>query len=153
MQEYLKTIIVTAGRKLRSGGENPTSSQWKTADAGRSIGRDGTRPLCLSRLRVWRYRAHEAYEGLAYGMAAPNDKGGTEGLLFHDLRHQAITELREAGLSDMTIMGIAGQVSREMLAHYSHIRLQAKRQAVEALEMPLSTLAKPVAQGEATRVN
>ena len=54
-------------------------------------------------------------------------KAGLKGLRFHDLRHQAITELCEAGLSDMTIMGIAGHVSREMLAHYSHIRLQAKR--------------------------
>lgn len=53
----------------------------------------------------------------------------------------------------MTIMGIAGHVSREMLAHYSHLRLQAKRQAVEALEMPLSAPSKPVAQAEATRVN
>jgi hypothetical protein len=30
-------------------------------------------------------------------------------------------------------MSIAGHVSREMLEHYSHIRLDAKRQAVEAL--------------------
>ena len=43
-------------------------------------------------------------------------KAGLKGLRFHDLRHQAITELCEAGLSDMTIMGIAGHVSREMLA-------------------------------------
>jgi integrase len=59
---------------------------------------------------------------------------GLAGLRFHDLRHQAITELCELGLSDMTIMGIAGHVSREMLEHYSHIRLQAKRQALESLE-------------------
>ena len=69
-------------------------------------------------------------------------KAGLKGLRFHDLRHQAITELCEAGLSDMTIMGIAGHVSKEMLAHYSHIRLQAKRQAVEALEMSLPMPAK-----------
>ena len=42
--------------------------------------------------------------------------------------------LPEAGLSDMTIMGIAGHVSREMLAHYSHIRMRAKREAVATLE-------------------
>ena len=29
------------------------------------------------------------------------------------------------GLSDMTIMGIAGHVSTDMLEHYSHIRLDA----------------------------
>ena len=53
-------------------------------------------------------------------------QAGLKGLRFHDLRHQAITELCEAGLSDMTVRGIAGRVSREMLMHYSHIRMQAK---------------------------
>jgi integrase len=66
---------------------------------------------------------------------------GLKGLRFHDLRHQAITELCEAGLSDMTIMGSAGHVSRVMLQHYSHIRLQAKREAVAMLE----TAVQPVA--------
>ena len=56
------------------------------------------------------------------------------GLRFHDLRHQAITELAENGLGDQTIMSIAGHVSRQMLDHYSHIRLTAKRRALEALE-------------------
>jgi len=32
-----------------------------------------------------------------------------------------------------TIMAIAGHVSRQMLEHYSHIRLEAKRRAVEML--------------------
>jgi integrase len=80
-------------------------------------------------------------------------KAGLKGLRFHDLRHQAITELCEAGLSDMTIMGIAGHVSKEMLAHYSHIRLQAKRQAVEALEMSLPMPAKATVEAESVRVN
>jgi integrase len=44
-------------------------------------------------------------------------KAGLEGLRFHDLRHQAITELAEGGLSDQTIMSLAGRVSREMLNH------------------------------------
>ena len=55
------------------------------------------------------------------------------GLRFHDLRHHAITELAESLASDQTIMAIAGHVSREMLEHYSHVRLEAKRRAVEAL--------------------
>jgi integrase len=62
------------------------------------------------------------------------NKAGLKGLRFHDLRHHAITELCEMGLPEMTIMGIAGHVSREMMEHYSHIRIQAKRQAVESLE-------------------
>jgi integrase len=59
---------------------------------------------------------------------------GLEGLRFHDLRHHAITKLAEAGTADQTLMAIAGHVSREMLEHYSHIRMAAKRRAVEALD-------------------
>lgn len=58
---------------------------------------------------------------------------GLRGLRFHDLRHTAITELSERDTSDMTIMSIAGHVSRRMLEHYSHIRLEAKRTALDAL--------------------
>ena len=59
---------------------------------------------------------------------------GLKGLRFHDLRHHAITRLAEAGVPEQTLMAIAGHVSREMLEHYSHIRMQAKRQAVAAIE-------------------
>ena len=55
------------------------------------------------------------------------------GLRFHDLRHHAITELAESQASDQTILSIAGHVSPRMLAHYSHVRLEAKRNALEAL--------------------
>jgi hypothetical protein len=58
-------------------------------------------------------------------------------LCFHDLRHHAIAELAESGASDQTIMSIAGHVSRKMLERYSHIRMDAKRKALEALsKMP-----------------
>jgi integrase len=56
------------------------------------------------------------------------------GLRFHDLRHHSITKLAEAGVPDQTLMAIAGHVSREMLEHYSHIRMAAKREAVAALD-------------------
>ena len=58
---------------------------------------------------------------------------GIPGLRFHDLRHHAITELAESQASDATIMAIAGHVSRQMLEHYSHVRLEIKRKALEAL--------------------
>jgi integrase len=60
-------------------------------------------------------------------------KSPTAGLRFHDLRHHAITELAESQTSDQTIMAIAGHVSPKMLAHYSHVRLDAKRNALDAL--------------------
>jgi integrase len=52
---------------------------------------------------------------------------------FHDLRHTAITNLRESGASEETIMAIAGHVSRKMLSHYAHIWTEAKGKAVEAI--------------------
>ena len=62
-------------------------------------------------------------------------KSALAGLRFHDLRHHAITELAESQASDSTIMAIAGHVSPKMLQHYSHVRLQAKRPALDALSM------------------
>jgi integrase len=52
---------------------------------------------------------------------------------FHDIRHTLVTELCESGAGDQTIMDIAGHVSPQMLKRYSHIRMQAKRNALEAI--------------------
>ena len=60
-------------------------------------------------------------------------KAGLPGFRFHDLRHCAITQLAEHGTSDSTIMAIAGHVSRRMLERYSHVRMEAKRTAMESL--------------------
>ena len=54
-------------------------------------------------------------------------------LRFHDLGHHAITELAESEASEQTIMSLAGHVSRQILEHYSQVRMEAKRRAVEAL--------------------
>jgi integrase len=61
------------------------------------------------------------------------EEAGLGGLRFHDLRHHAITELAESSTSEQTIMSIAGHVSARMLAHYSHVRLNAKRNALAGL--------------------
>ncbi len=58
---------------------------------------------------------------------------GLKGLRFHDLRHHAITELAESQASDQTVRSIAGHVSQRMLEHYSHVRLEAKRKALDSL--------------------
>ena len=63
----------------------------------------------------------------------------TAGLRFHDLRHHAITELAESQASDQTIMAIAGHVSQKMLSHYSHVRLDPKRKALDALSSKRET--------------
>jgi integrase len=49
------------------------------------------------------------------------------GLRFHDLRHTVVTRLLEAGEPDHVVESITGHLSRRMLEHYSHIRLQAKK--------------------------
>jgi hypothetical protein len=59
-------------------------------------------------------------------------RAGVAGRL-HDSRHTLITELAESGAGDQTIMDIAGHVSRQMLKHYSHIRMEAKREALDAV--------------------
>jgi integrase len=62
-------------------------------------------------------------------------QAGLQGLRFHDLRHTAITELAEMGVADHVLESITGHLSRRMLEHYSHIRIDAKRQALDALDV------------------
>jgi integrase len=52
---------------------------------------------------------------------------------FHDLRHTFISKLAESQASDSTVMALAGHVSRAMMERYSHIRMEAKRRAVDGL--------------------
>src|SRR5215467_7660909 len=52
---------------------------------------------------------------------------------FHDLRHTFISRLAESQASDSTVMALAGHVSRQMMERYSHIRMEAKRRAVDGL--------------------
>jgi integrase len=52
----------------------------------------------------------------------------------HDLRHHFISALAQTQTPDATIQAISGHLSRKMLEHYSHVRLEAKRRAVEALD-------------------
>lgn len=42
-----------------------------------------------------------------------------------------VTELAESGAGDEVIMSIAGHVSRAMLSRYSHVRMEAKRRALD----------------------
>lgn len=55
---------------------------------------------------------------------------------FHDLRHTALTKMAEAGVPESTMKALAGHMSMAMIERYSHIRMQAKREAVEALALP-----------------
>lgn len=69
---------------------------------------------------------------------------GLKGLRFHDLRHQCITELLESGATEAAVLSIAGHVSRKMMEHYSHIRMEAKRIALAGLAPIITTRSDPV---------
>jgi integrase len=56
----------------------------------------------------------------------------------HDLRHTALTKMAEAGVPESTMLSLAGHMSRAMLERYSHIRMAAKREAVESLSITKS---------------
>jgi integrase len=54
---------------------------------------------------------------------------------WHDNRHMLVTELSESGAGDEVIMSIAGHVSRAMLSRYSHVRMEAKRRALDEIAL------------------
>jgi integrase len=59
-------------------------------------------------------------------------KAGVKGR-WHDNRHTLVTELAESGAGDEVIISIAGHVSRAMLSRYSHVRMEAKRRALDEI--------------------
>jgi hypothetical protein len=77
-------------------------------------------------------------------------------LVFPD---QQITKLAESQASEQTLMAISGHVSRRMIEHYSHIRMEAKRAALDAIAMPVSdgvvaqNWAQPLTAGKTTGAN
>jgi integrase len=53
---------------------------------------------------------------------------------WHDLRHTFISRVAEGQAPDATIMALSGHLSKKMLERYSHVRNEAKRVAIAALE-------------------
>ena len=51
-------------------------------------------------------------------------KAKISGLRFHDLRHEAVSRLVEAGLSDQEVAAISGHKSMQMLKRYAHLRAE-----------------------------
>src|SRR5262245_42093112 len=98
------------------GHTEPQHYLWPACQRGRY---DATNPM-LKWDTAWR---------------ALRDSADLPGLRFHDLRHTVITELAEMGVADHVLESISGHLSRRMLEHYSHIRIDAKRQALDALEI------------------
>ena len=53
---------------------------------------------------------------------------------FRDLPHTVCTKIAEAGIPESTMKAIIGHMSRTVLERYSHIRNQAKVDAIQAIE-------------------
>jgi hypothetical protein len=70
-----------------------------------------------------------------------------------------MTKLAEGQGSEQTLMSIAGHMSRKMLEHYSHIRVAAKRTALEGIvgkdsaEAVAQNWAQPPTSGKTTFAN
>jgi len=47
-----------------------------------------------------------------------------------------VSRIAESQVSDATIMALAGHLSVKMKERYSHVRAEAKRQAVASLDIP-----------------
>jgi integrase len=110
------------------GQIDPTKNQKSFRTAWRSMTGVVRCPVCDKSQRPANICSNQECKTEIRGIKSP-----LAGLRFHDLRHQAITELAESQVSDQTIMAIAGHVSQKMLARYPHVRSEARKQAVAVL--------------------
>ncbi len=111
----IKALAKMVQRADDLGHKDPDHYLWPACQWGRF---DPTKPL-----RKW----DTAWRAL-------REAAGLPGLRFHDLRHTVITELAEMGVPDHVLESISGHLSRKMLEHYSHIRIAAKRKALDDLD-------------------
>jgi integrase len=137
-------------RKALTVGRSKTD-----AGTGRVIPLNETALTALKDHAAWYVRrfgeCRPEWYVFAFGKPLPNDptqpitsfktawtkvreKAGVKGR-WHDNRHTLVTELAEAGAGDEVIMSIAGHVSRAMLSRYSHVRMEAKRRALDEIAL------------------
>jgi integrase len=90
--------------------------EWFVFAFGTPLPKDPTRPITSFKTAWTKVR----------------QKAGVKGR-WHDNRHTLVTDLAESGAGDEVIMSIAGHVSRAMLSRYSHVRMEAKRRALDEI--------------------
>jgi integrase len=76
------------------------------------------------------------------GWESVRDEAGVTCRL-HDLRHSFCTKLGEADVPESTMLDMMGHVSASMLRRYSHIRVQARKDAIAALEARARSVGVP----------
>ena len=110
----LAALQMHAAWYIRRFGE--CKPEWYVFPAGKGQPNDPTQPVTTLRTAWTKVR----------------DKAKVVGR-WHDNRHTLVTELAESGAGDEVIMSIAGHVSRAMLSRYSHVRMEAKRRALDEI--------------------
>jgi integrase len=90
--------------------------EWYVFAFGTPLPKDPTRPITSFKTAWTKVRKEAGVKGR-----------------WHDNRHTLVTELAESGAGDEVIMSIAGHVSRAMLSRYSHVRMEAKRRALDEI--------------------
>jgi integrase len=91
-------------------------AEWCVFPFGTPLPKDPTRPITSFKTAWIKVRREAEVKGR-----------------WHDNRPTLITELAESGAGDEVIMSIAGHVSRSMLSRYSHVRMEAKRRALDGI--------------------
>jgi integrase len=130
-----------------NGNLDPTKPQTTWRTAWRSL----VRHAAYQAGRDAAAAALRAHQGLGAAKRAWRRAAASfVGLRFHDLRHQAITEMAEAGAPDSVIQSLAGHLSKRMMDHYSHVRRTAKKQVTDQLAGGLMN-PKPATPKEAAR--
>ena len=110
----LAALQMHAAWYIRRFGE--CTPEWYVFPAGKGRPNDPTQPVIALRTAWTKVRDKARFVGR-----------------WHDNRHALVTELAESGAGDEVIMSIAGHVSRAMLARCSHVRMEAKRRALDEI--------------------
>jgi hypothetical protein len=56
--------------------------------------------------------------------------------------------MAEVGTPESTMLSLMGHISWQMMEHYSHIRMAAKREAVESLSITVKSKTLPKTNGK-----
>ena len=93
-------------------------------------------------------RTNERLVEIKYSFARAVREAKIADLRFHDLRHTAATRMGDAGADAFTLSAIFGWSDIRMAMRYTHAMEDAKRRAVEAIAVGVTTTAgeKPAIQ-------
>jgi integrase len=76
---------------------------------------------------------------------------GLADLHFHDLRHEAVSRLVEAGLSDQEVSAISGHKSMQMLKRYTHLRAEDLVERLDRIDTAPRSSARRAAKKNRSR--